>query len=133
MSNPKGVRYTVAVDFDGVLHAYDSPWVNHHTIPDGPVPGAIEWLSEIARSFDVVIFTTRGKTWRGRMAVLKWLWKHGVSWPEAETWSDLPFKVTDRKPAALVYVDDRAWRFNGPEDFPTAEMVHAARPWNKRR
>ncbi len=37
MSKTPGERYTVAVDFDGVLHAYISPWVNAHTIPDPPV------------------------------------------------------------------------------------------------
>lgn len=127
---PKNEKYTVAVDFDGVLHMYASPWVNHHTIPDGPVPGAIQWLNEMCASFKVVIFTTRGKTWRGRRAVLQWLWKHGATSPkDAETWSDLDFVVTDRKPPALVYLDDRAMRFAGV--FPAADDIHRARPWNK--
>ena len=128
---PANERWTIAVDFDGVLHSYTSPWVNEYTIPDPPVPGAIAWLGEMSKKFDVVIFTTRGKTSRGRMAVKKWLWEHGVSAPGADTWSDLPYRVTHEKPPALVYLDDRAMRFEGT--FPTAAEVHAARPWNKRK
>jgi hypothetical protein len=55
MSKPVGERYTVAVDFDGVIHSYASPWVNAETIPDPPVDGAIAWLNEIADDFEVVI------------------------------------------------------------------------------
>lgn len=115
-------RYTIAVDFDGVLHSYTSPWVAPHVIPDPPVPGAMDWLSNIQLHFDVVIFTTRGRTWRGRRAVRRWLLREcGHS-----------FKVTDRKPAALVYIDDRAWRFHGA-GFPSRGEIHLARPWNKQR
>jgi hypothetical protein len=118
-------RYTIAVDFDGVLHSYTSPWVNAHTIPDLPVYGAMGWLTQIMRDFDIVIFTTRGKTWRGRRAVKRWLnqWR-----PEGDGWT---FRVTATKPAALVYLDDRAMRFDGPGTFPSASAIHAARPWHK--
>lgn len=37
---------TLVVDFDGVLHAYESPWTSPWTIPDAPVEGAIEWLTK---------------------------------------------------------------------------------------
>ncbi len=119
---PKGERYTVAVDFDGVIHSYNSPWVNAETIPDEPVEGAIEWLNKIAADFDVVIFTTRGKTLEGRQAVALWL--------EAYGFEDFR-EVTAEKVAALIYLDDRAYRFTG-HNFPAAQEVHAARPWNKR-
>lgn len=123
MAKPEGERYTVAVDFDGVIHSYTSPWVDAVTIPDPPVEGAIEWLNEIADHFSVVIFTTRGKTAEGRFAVLVWLRERGFTRAAA---------VTAMKVAALVYLDDRAVRFEGPGSFPTAQFIHAARPWNKR-
>ena len=115
-------KYTVAVDMDGVLHSYASPWVSAETIPDPPVPGAIEWLNEIHKKFDIVIFTTRGATSPGQEAVLTWLRDNGYTGP-------LP-KVTAVKPAALLYIDDRAYRFDGT-NFPTAEEIHRLRPWNK--
>jgi hypothetical protein len=123
MSKPKGERYTVAVDFDGVIHSYTSPWAGADVIPDPPVPGAIEWLLEISKKFTVVLFTTRGETNAGQYAVRAWLDKHG--WPSGRAWPD----VTNSKPHALVYIDDRAWRFEGR--FPTAHEIHGMRPWNK--
>lgn len=119
-----GKRYSIAVDFDGVIHSYTSPWVDAATIPDPPVEGAIEWLTAISEKFDVVIFTTRGKTLEGRTAVARYIAQHGYCGRD--------FTVTAEKPPCLIYLDDRAYRFEGPGTFPTAEQVHQAIPWNKR-
>lgn len=123
-----GERYTIAVDFDGVLHSYSSPWVAEELIQDPPVPGAIEWLTGIMKKFDVVIFTTRGKTAGGRVAVREWLIEYGFDYDTATR-----IRITHEKVPALLYIDDRAWRFRGPGSFPTAEQIHDARPWNKPR
>jgi hypothetical protein len=120
-------KYTIAVDFDGVIHSYTTRWSSADVIPDPPVPGAIDWLNEMAERFKVVIFTTRAKEGAGRDAVKAWLWEHGFE--GAGAGSDL--EVTAVKPAALIYLDDRAVRFDG-EHFPTAEEIHEMRPWNKR-
>jgi hypothetical protein len=113
-------NYSVAVDFDGVIHSYVSPWIDAETIPDPPVPGAIEWLTEIERHFQVIIFTTRGKTPEGQRAVRHWLHEHGWA-------SGMNAEVTAVKPPALIYLDDRAMRFEGR--FPTRQEIHEARPW----
>lgn len=118
-------RYSVAVDFDGVIHSYTSPWVAAHVIPDPPVPGAIEWIDRIAADFDVIVFTTRARTWRGRRAVRRWLYEQAYYLHEHE------IRITAKKPPALIYVDDRAWRFEGPWMFPTKDDIYRARPWNK--
>ena len=118
------MKYTVAVDFDGVLHSYTSPWVDAQTIPGPPVEGAIEWLREIVKKFDVVIHTTRGATPEGVSAVRNWLRKNGFDESKVRA-------VTDRKVPALVYIDDRAYRFIGPGSFPTAGHIMELRPWNK--
>ncbi len=124
-------NYTIAVDFDGVLHSYKTPWINAHTIPDDPVPGAIEFLHDAIQKFSVVIHTTRGKTILGRMAVKAWIKKHaGMLWYDGMGYVGLEdIKVTHKKVPALVYIDDRAWRFNGT--FPTVDEIHRAKPWNK--
>lgn len=88
-------------------------------MPDPPVPGAIEWLEEMAKTFEVLIFTTRGQYPEARMAIRDWLAEHGYRGPL--------LTVTHEKPAALVYLDDRAIRFEGV--FPTKEEIHRARPW----
>ena len=33
-------NYSIAVDFDGVIHSYTSKWVAADVIPDPPVSGA---------------------------------------------------------------------------------------------
>lgn len=119
-----GKRYTLAVDFDGVLHNYDGRWKGHSSIEGEPVDGAIAWLREILDEFDVVIHTTRGATVLGQNAVLAWLERAGL---ELELYPTL--HVTDEKPPALAYLDDRALRFQGV--FPTAQEIHNARPWNR--
>lgn len=127
------MSYTVAVDFDGVLHSYTTPWVNAHTIPDPPVEGAIEWLAATIQKFDVVVYSTRCKTWRGRRAVRRWLRQHsGNVWNEGPGFRGTEdVKVSYEKPPALVYIDDRAWRFEG-DNFPSADEIHRAIPWTKR-
>lgn len=125
----KNERYTVAVDFDGVLHRYSTPWINAHTIPDPPINGAIEWLWNTVQKMDVVIFSTRCKTWRGRRAVRAWLRKNsGNLYHESMGARGIEdVTLSYEKPPALVYIDDRAWRFEGT--FPTPQQIHAARPW----
>lgn len=120
---PKDERYTVAVDFDGVIHSYTTPWVEAWIIPDPPVPGAIEWLNEVQKKLDVVIFSTRCKSIAGAEAVALYLAENGFEG-----------KITTsyEKPPALMYIDDRAYRFEGPGTFPTVEQIHQARPWYKK-
>lgn len=119
MSDPTArKRYTIAVDFDGVIHSYRSPWQDHHIIPDPPIPGVIVWLNAMVAYFDVVVFTTRGATLAGREAVAAYIEQHGGP-------AGLP--VTHEKPPALVYIDDRAWRFEGR--YPSVQEIHRAHPW----
>lgn len=125
-------RWTVAVDFDGVIHSYRSEWVNAHTIPDSPVPGAIEWLYQTIQKFDVVIYSTRCKTWRGRRAMRAWLKRYaqGLWWEALGSRGLEDVTMSSGKPPALIYIDDRGYRFNGA-NFPTPAEIHRARPWNK--
>ena len=116
-------RWTVACDMDGVLHSYTTPWSAANEIPDPPVPGAIDWLNEIHCHFDVVVHTTRGDQDGGNEAVTSWLRENGYTGPD--------LVVTSKKIPALIYIDDRAWRFEG-DNFPTPRQVHEARPWHRK-
>ena len=126
-------RPTVSVDFDGVIHSYTSPWDKAHIIPDAPVGGAIEFLSKTLQKFDVVIISSRARTWRGRRAIRRWLRRHaGVGlWFEAMSFRGLEdVVVTAKKLPALVYIDDRAYRFTG-SNWPTELEIEKLRPWNR--
>ncbi|MCC6649030.1 MAG: hypothetical protein IT374_26115 [Polyangiaceae bacterium] len=116
---------TLAVDFDGVIHAYVSPWTRPEEIHDPPVPGALTFLNLARERFEVVICSVRAETPEGREAIRTWLIEH-IGNPEAGAW----FRITHEKPKAVVYLDDRAWQFAGT--FPSLDAIDAFRPWNRR-
>lgn len=136
--------YTVAVDFDGVIHSYMTPWKGAHIIPDPPVLGVLDWLTVIAKRFHVAIHSTRCATPEGCEAVRAYLKsEHQTVYSPARKLV-IPcfhpglgglvdsFDCTHEKVAALVYIDDRAYRFDGT-NLPTAHEIHTTlRPWNKR-
>lgn len=122
-------KYTICVDFDGVIHSYTTPWIKPHIIPDPPVDRAIHWLWGMLRDFDVVIFSTRCKTWRARRAMRRWIQQHATP-TQAPLLKALRYSYT--KPAALIYLDDRAVRFQGPRTFPSKDEIHRRYiPWNR--
>lgn len=131
-------RPTICVDFDGVLHAYTSGWKGATVIPDGPVPGAIEWLCDLVDplrgedALKVVVCSSRARRPWGWWAVRSWLRKQIMEHYgcDAVRGDDIAaeIRVTSKKPAAIVYIDDRAWRFDG-KTFPTADQLRGHRPW----
>lgn len=100
---------TIAVDFDGVIHAYSKGW-HDGTIYDGPIPGALEGLRTLMQQDAVFIFTTRDLD-----QVASWLFDRGftvcIDW-DGPFWNERDLLlVTNRKLAATAYLDDRAVRF----------------------
>lgn len=108
---------TVAVDFDGVIHAYSRGWQDG-TIYDEPLPGALEGLTRLMRDYAVFVHTTRNAK-----QVARWIDERSGRGIECVTHiSPLPWKrqfwnrqglllVTNRKLPAIAYIDDRAIRF----------------------
>src|SRR5262245_49078910 len=107
----------LCLDFDGVIHSYESGWKGADIIPDPPVPGAIEFIERATQHFTVMIFSSRShqpgginamRAWLAREVVkvtevpnaqnLEWFWE--IGWPE-------------HKPPAFLTIDDRALRFTG--------------------
>jgi hypothetical protein len=108
-------RGLVCVDLNGVLDAYTGWRGPDHF--DRPRPGARAFLDALrARGFDVVVFTTRHPD-----GVWAWLREHGLADGVAD--------VTDRKPAAHVFIDDRAICFRGDFDSTLTEVDRFAAHW----
>jgi hypothetical protein len=143
---------TIAVDFDGVIHAYSRGWDNG-TIYDPPLPRAIEGLRALMDHDAVFILTTREPE-----QVVPWLEGYGFDAtldercgtclgqgggqevdadlrPVEPAWTcdackgsgQLTFwnqrgqlLVTNRKLAAVAYLDDRAVRFHDWEQAMSA-------------
>lgn len=126
----------IAVDFDGVIHSYTSGWQGAHVIPDPPVLGAIDFLVSLLGDGSParpVILSSRARTWRGRRAIRAWLYEHsGPHWHEDAFFRGISsVKVTAKKPAASVYLDDRAVRFDGsfPADGKAVRALLELKPW----
>ena len=117
-------RKRIAIDFDGVIHSYVSGWKGSVVIPDPPVPGAFEFLEEALKHYNVVIHSTRAMGKEEADAMQEWMLSHGCPKEVVEKiW------ITNRKVKAMVYIDDRGWRFEGI--FPTMEELGALKKWYK--
>jgi hypothetical protein len=122
----------LCVDFDGVIHSYTSGWQSATIIPDPPVEGAIAFLLEALRVFDVVIHSSRSHEPGGIYAMGEWLRKHaGAAWWETPGMLGIEsVRFVEVKPPALVTLDDRAITFDGT--WPDIADLRAFKPWNKR-
>ena len=112
---------TIAIDFDGVIHSYLSKFVSEEVIPDEPVESIADLLNKLKDKYKIVVFSTRASTKRGKNAIINYMNEKGLYFDE----------VTNIKPAAFLYVDDRAIQFNGDCDKLYNDIVSFKRPWNK--
>lgn len=107
----------VCVDLNGVLDSYTGWKEPHHWDP--PRPGAAEFLRALTeRGFVVVVFTTRHAA-----GVREWLRSHGLA--------HYVSAVTDRKPPAHVFVDDRAVCFDGDFADTLSRVVNFRAHWER--
>lgn len=120
---------TVAIDFDGVIHAYSKGW-HDGTLYDGPAPGAAVALAELMEHYAVYVFTTRSA-----LEVHQWFWDNlpdirtGVVFDRHEEfWNERgKLLITSRKLPAIAYIDDRAVHHTGDWDA-TIKAVTALDP-----
>jgi len=122
---------TVAVDFDGVLHSYDKGWHDGSIYGDW-MPDAETALGQLMQQYAVFVHTTRNPR-----QVAQWIERK--SWHDIDCTTRLPrtwygrrkpfwntqglLLVTNRKLAAIAYIDDRAVRFTNWRDALTAVDV----------
>ncbi len=126
----------LCLDFDGVLHSYDSGWKGAEIVTDPPVKGAMLFLWEAVETFNVHIYSARSASLAGRLAMLRWVQHHLREYgqvtgaDEAETERKLSLiKWPKTKPPASVTLDDRALQFTGT--FPSLTALKEFEPWNK--
>ncbi len=124
-------RPILCLDFDGVLHSYESGWQGAGDIPDPPVPGAMAFLADAVQSFRVAIYSTRTHQPGGVEAMQGWL-KGGLENEMNPADASRIFDLIEwplEKPPAMVTIDDRALTFTGA--WPAIDELLAFRPWNR--
>lgn len=122
----------LCLDFDGVIHSYTSGWKGARNIPDDPVPGALDFISEALNDgWDVVIHSSRARYFGGITAMRSWLKGHaGNDWHEVMGHHGIEdVRFSRWKPSALVTLDDRGITFTGT--FPDQKALRSFKPWNK--
>lgn len=101
------MRRTIAIDFDGTIHKYSKGFFDG-TIYDDPVDGAFEAIANFMQlGYKVVVFTAREDS--SLPDVISWCFKWFNEYGIIPTEDN--FSVTNKKPMAAVYIDDRAVRF----------------------
>lgn len=96
-------KKTVAIDFDGVLHPYTAGWQGPEPTDEPPTLDTTRALMGLNREWRIVVFSTRAAHPDGRKGIEAWLQKWGLA--------EFVDEVTEKKPAAFAYIDDRAIRF----------------------
>jgi hypothetical protein len=127
-------KLILCVDFDGVIHSYTSGWRGAAIIHDPPVPGALAWMRNASRMFNVVIYSTRSADPEGLAAMRMWLTYHArATLPESDAEALLDAVVfASEKPAAFLTIDDRAICFDGDWSKLDPEELLKFKPWYQR-
>lgn len=111
----------ICVDLDGVLNMY-AGWTGqyeNYAVRDG----AREFLEELnAAGFHVVVCTAQPS--ERLMEIEAWFLENNLR--------DLVHMITNQKPPAVAYVDDRALRFNGTFAEVTAALKDFKAHWQKK-
>lgn len=127
----------LCLDFDGVIHGYDSGWQGAGVCNDPPVPGTLLFLEEAAKHFRLAIYSSRSKSFAGRRAMKRYMRERFESYLTFSPYHRFDtlyehFEWPWFKPSAFISIDDRALTFTGNWDDFDLETLKAFKPWNKR-
>ena len=114
----KTTKYTICLDFDGVVHSYISGWQGPAVIPDPPVPYVHLAINQLRKDYEVKIHSTRCGHKGGMEAIVKWLMQYNI----------MVDGICEHKPPAIIYVDDRGLQFNG-DWVQTIKDIRNFRHW----
>lgn len=111
----KKTKKTIGVDFDGVIHKFDS--YGDGSIVGEPMEDCKETLRKLVdQGYKIVIFTVRlNPVWmdydKQYKEIVDWLTRNGFE--EGIHYHE----ITNNKPEAMAYIDDRAIRFTNWVDM----------------
>lgn len=121
---------TISLDFDGVIHQYSKGW-NGGEIYDEAIKGAKEFIDKLlADGYSVFILSTRDSN-----QIIKWFNdpKYQIVTEFIKFWNYKGIVgVTNRKLPAHIYIDDRAYKFQGRFDDSLLHDIKNFKTWQER-
>ena len=104
----------IAIDFDGVIHN-DNLGYNDGTIYGEPIKGSLESIKSLSENHTLKIYSCKSNPKRplinhknGTELIWEWLENHGVKeYIDDVVWG---------KPNAVIYIDDKGYRFENWND-----------------
>lgn len=108
-------KQTIAIDFDGVLNEYTGYDEKDLSTPR---TGCKEFLECLYKDYTIIVFSSRNHT-------------HVEDWLRYYRLDKYIKKVTNIKPPAVAYIDDRGIRFNGNYD-EVLELLKDTNPYWKK-
>ena len=124
--NKQPMAKQIAIDFDGTIHEFTTPWSQPDIVSDGPTDGALEFLADLDRAgFRIAIYSPRNRAPGGVAAIRDWLARNSL---DSAVIARIAFPL-DTPSTASVFIDDRAFLFKGT--WPTLEYLSNFKPWNK--
>lgn len=124
------------LDFDGVIHRYDSPWTGVDKISDGPVAGALWWMRHAMEVFDVAVYSSRSVDPAGVAAMQDWFRIHAAAEFGNSGIADAfcaNITYPTKKGSAFLTIDDRAITFEGDWSKLDLKELLKFKAWNKRK
>ena len=107
---------TIAIDLDGILNNYIKYNENH--IPEIK-EGTKDFIIELSKEYNLILFTNRNI-------------KQAVKWLIENNLESYFYDVTNIKPKATIYIDDRAINFNGDYNKAINEVKNFKVYWKNK-
>ena len=137
---------TLCFDFDGVINSYKSGWnANDVTdLPDKPVWHTFKMMHlYVQHNFILAVFSGRSQIPRGIGAMQDYIgywddiYRENVDLFVDDSKRQNLSPIIDsmffpeNKPGALIYFDDKGFRFNGKNLPSIEELLQLSIPWHK--
>ena len=113
------MKLSVVFDFDGVISENKNGWQGVSVIDEKPVLGIKNAIDEIRQYYKVIVLSHRCSTEKGVKVLQEWLDGYEIKYDG----------LTDKKPEAVAYIDDKAICFNGNAKNLLKE-IQSLESWN---
>jgi hypothetical protein len=110
-------KKTIAIDFDGVIHD-DNLGFHDGTVYGNPINGVDEALAQLSSKYTIILYTCKANPNRplvNNKTGIELIWE----WLELHNLQQYITDIMWGKPNAVIYIDDKGFRFNNWEETLT--------------